>query len=149
MATVEERFKAALKQARRDGAKVRTNIQECCRGCVTWQKLGFKSEEESETTPLAWTYGGQGGAVTWMNGEAFYRAELNRRTRWYSNSERARVDVIWFNHSNGGAEIIAKAMKDQGFEVDWDGSEYKCVGVKVDERAPELEADDPLRLSVF
>lgn len=123
---MQDRFQTAIKEARKEGAKVRQNVQQCCRSCVTYQKLGFKTEEERDTTPLAWTYGGQGSAYSWPDDKGpVYR----QATRSFGRRSQARVDRIYFNHDNGGGEIIAEAMKRNGFTVDWDGSFAQCVVV--------------------
>lgn len=119
--TTEDRWKAAVKSLRASGVRVRQNIMECCRGCVSEEKLGMKTPTE----PIAWTFGGQGGAVSWVKGEPFYRDTLR------SHRSRTRaVEEIYFNHSNDAGQRIAQAFIGQGFEVDWDGTNSKTVIVK-------------------
>jgi len=72
--------------------------------------------------PYAYTYGGQGNAIYWDNdGNPFIRPTA-RRTKPESEAI--------FNHGNGGGQLIADAMREQGFEVEWDGSDLWSVVVK-------------------
>lgn len=126
--TTQERFLTAIKDARGKGAKVRQNVQKCCRSCITPEDLGLAKGFE---TPLAYTFGGQGNAIYWD-------AQGNPviRTGSYTGWSRRRTfitkpeDSAYFNHDNGGGAIIADAMRAQGFEVEWDGTEAQCVIVK-------------------
>lgn len=121
--STKARWDRAIKAARKAGAHVRTNIVECCRGCVGSEKLNYKGEAEKQ--PLAWTYGGQGQYLRWDEAGNPFTAD---NSRWGRGAQEAKSEM--FNHSFGGAEIIAEAMRAEGFEVEWDGNEYSCVEVK-------------------
>src|SRR3546814_6447185 len=61
--TVKERYAAAVRAVRKSGVSIRQNVQACCGGCAEPFKTtkGF----DAETTPYAWNFGGQGGALKW------------------------------------------------------------------------------------
>lgn len=129
--TMKARFRSALKEIRANGVKVRQNVQKCCRGCVTEEKLGMKSENEA----YAFTYGGQGNAYTWVDDDnaPVSRDSLRKfQRRGYGRPNLRPVNSIYFNHGNDSGQVIAESFKNNGFEVDWDGSEMKCVVVKFD-----------------
>lgn len=118
--TAQDRWKAALKTLRASGVRVRQNVQACCRGCISEEKLGMKSPDEA----YAMTFGGQGNAYAWVNDELVYRESLswNRRTK--------AVEAVYFNHGNGSAQRIADAFSQQGFDVEWNGTDGQCVIIK-------------------
>jgi hypothetical protein len=122
--TVQEQWKSAVRNLRAEGVHVRQNVMACCRGCITSDKLGVKAEGE----PLAYTYGGQGGAYSWVDDQLFYRDSLRPR-RW-GVSRPQSVEAVYFNHSNGSGQRIFDAFTDQGFKVEWDGSDMSCVVIK-------------------
>lgn len=137
MTTTVERWDAAIKEARKAGVKVRQNVQQCCRGCITPEKLGLK--EDDETTPYAFTFGGQGNAITWYNNQAYYRAELNRTRNsrsWYGRKDPKPVDRVFWNHGGEdlkAAEAIKAAFENNGFTVEWNGEGYECVQIVLGE----------------
>lgn len=116
-------YDLAVKVIRQNGIKVRRNVQSCCRGCVTPEQMGMKSE----TDPIVWTFGGQGNATTWnYAGAMVYR---NRR-RGYGKTDI--VDTLYFNHSNLTPELgalVIDTFRAHGFQAEWDGSEYSCIEV--------------------
>lgn len=122
--TVKERYAAAVKAVRKSGVAIRQNVQACCGGCAEPFKTtkGF----DAETTPYAWNFGGQGGALRWDGG--FADAGTDRYS--YRTTEAESV-AVYFNHGNGSAERIVAAFKAEGFEVEWDGEQHSCVIVKV------------------
>lgn len=113
--TTENRFKRAVVAARKSGVHMRTNIVECCRGCVTSEKLNLKDE----TQPYGWTYGGQGRYLRWnIFGDAVYE---DRGSKPYGS--------VFYNWGNGSAEAIKAAFEAEGFQVNWDGSEFASVEI--------------------
>lgn len=125
--TTKERWAKAIKAARKAGVAIRQNVSSCCRGCAE----PFKTTKnfESETTPYAWTFGGQGMALRWAgNGE---RAVVSPDR--YSYREVTDV-AVFFNHGNGSAQRIVDAFRAEGFEVKWDGDQASCVEVTVPAR---------------
>lgn len=120
--TWEDRFKAALRDTRRAGVKVKQNVRECCRSCVSLEKLGLP---DWESIPFVWTYGGQGGAYRW-GADGVPHAYTERR--W--GPADSRVERIYFNHGGPGVEgaaILAQNLRNHGITVDWKGTEGHCV----------------------
>lgn len=129
--TIHERFTVAVVQARATGAKVRQNVQKCCRSCITDRDLAMPEGSEQ---PYAYTFGGQGRAIYWS-------AEGNPVIRTGGKNLHGKPltkpeDAAYFNHGNGGGQAIADSMRAQGFEVIWDGTEEQCVIVKFPELVP-------------
>lgn len=126
--TFEDRFKAALKATKKRGVRVRQNVRECCRSCITPDKLGMTDEQE-KTTPYVYTYGGQGSAYRWIDGTPYYYQAEARGWRYQTD---ARVNRIYFNHGGPGvqaATILTEEMRRQGIMVEWNGEEYQCPQV--------------------
>ena len=122
--TQKERFAQALKEARREGVKVRQNVQCCCRGCITPDMIGLKDEEQ----PYAFTFGGQGDAYAWDEDTVVTRASLNKaKNRGFGRT--VFVEQVFFNWGNDSANVLVEAFERNGFDVEWDGSEYNCVVV--------------------
>lgn len=120
----QTRFETAIKALRKDGVKIRQNVQKCCRGCIGYEDLNMKDEEQ----PYGYTYGGQGFAIVWRDGQPFRKSDLTGRNSYYRTPKPE--ESVMFNWGNGSAEKIAEAFRAEGFEVDWDGSEFSCVEVK-------------------
>lgn len=121
--TTKARYNVALKALRAEGVKVRSNVRQCCRGCITPDQLGL-TDETVKSTPYAYTYGGQGQAVSWdSNGEP------KRLREAYSWGEPRTIESAMFSHGNGAGPKVAEAFEAQGFGVIWDGSDFKCVEV--------------------
>lgn len=145
--TVEERFKNAWSKIRRAGVVTRVNVMSCCRSCAGAdpQRWFGVAPEACDTTPVVWTYGGQGGRVRWVDGLPFYAdAVTSRRNGWtrthtaaqllasHSTYRPTLVTEVCVYHSGPGVEAakIAKdAFESEGFTVDWDGTEHRAVCV--------------------
>lgn len=119
--STKELWNKSIREIRKAGVAIKQNVRECCRGCINDEKLGLKNEDQ----PYAYTYGGQGGATKWENDEKMVLAYVPRY------SKNAPVTEVYFNHGNDSAKIVADTFRANGFTVNWDGSEYKCVTVKV------------------
>lgn len=115
----KQRLHRALVATRREGVKVRQNVSSCCRGCISPEDLGAE-----EGQPYAYTFGGQGNGYRWdEHGEvATYRSPQV----WEHNRT---VNRLYFNHGNGAAQILADALRAEGFEVEWDGTDFETVTV--------------------
>lgn len=120
--TTEQAWKNAIKTIRSNGIRVRQNVMQCCRGCVTADKLGMKTNSD----PIVWTYGGQGNAYTIELDDIWYRG--GNGWRYGSNV----VDEIYWNHDNltdSQKSIVWWAFTDNGFVVDWDKSDSQCIRI--------------------
>jgi hypothetical protein len=137
MTTMESKFKSAKKDIRKAGIKVRVNIYECCRGCVTEEKLGLASPE----MPVIWTYGGQGNAIRWHSDGLPYHAEEFKGSGWGQYLKKdAEVAYVYFNHSNLTNEqkhTIVEIFHMYDFVVDYNFSDSQCIGINF---AATLEA---------
>lgn len=124
------RFFTATKELRRAGVKWHTNVQQCCRGCVTHDQLGLASEDDE--TMYAWTFGGQGGALRWNRDNGFAVRDMTGYGRtWGGRVDNDEPVTVYVNHGNGSGALVAEAFKRNGFTVKWDGSETMCVEIEV------------------
>lgn len=112
LGTPQQRFNATLKAIRKRGIAFRLNVKKCCRGCIGWED---DLKLESEDWPHAYLYGSQGSG-----------------TKWLSDGDPVDVTTHYINHSSVEvANVVAEEFRAHGFEIDWDGTEYRCVGVIV------------------
>jgi len=118
VSTTQERFKNAVKAIRKDGILWRTNVRQCCRGCITPKQLGMSSHEDPN--PYAYTYGSQGSAIKW-NRDGTPTVDVGRY-----QSVPAKIEMF-VNWGNGSAEKVLAAFRAEGFTADWTGSEHHCV----------------------
>lgn len=124
----QKAFKDVGKALRAEGIQFRFNVMECCKGCISHEKLGLKSEDQ----PYGFTYGGQGQRITWNEqDEMVYASSMTRKRSYYYRDTANKVDSVYVNHGNGSAEKIVQAFRDGGFEVEWDGNDYSCVEIHV------------------
>jgi hypothetical protein len=124
MNTIEQNLNNAKKQIRALGVKVKVNVMECCRGCITDEKLGLTSS----TQPYIFTYGGQGNAVSWVDGLPFLRSDAKK----WRLSDKDMVNTEYFNHGNLTPELtyqIVEIFHNNGLAANWDGNEYRCIEV--------------------
>jgi hypothetical protein len=127
--TVQIRFTNALKAIRKDGIATRMNVMSCCGGCA--------DIPESEHKPVIWTFGGQGGAFSYIDGVMVYRdvlAKVKRRgygiTAETVAANKGKVTKVYINHTSvESARIAATAFHVEGFDVEWDGTDMNCVVV--------------------
>lgn len=117
MTTQKERFNKAIRDVRKQGVKVKQNVNMCCRSCIGLEDLGIPNWD----VPYTYTYGGQGSGYKWIDDKPVHTQERKGEP----------VKVLYFNH--GGEDdaglAIACAMRDQGFKTEWDGSDDVCIGV--------------------
>lgn len=126
----ERNFKQVGAALRKQGVQFRLNVVECCRGCITDEKLNLKSEDQ----PYGFTYGGQGQRITWNSkGEMIYASSLNksRRSFYYRSASESKVHTLYINHGNGSAEKIVEEFRKAGFDAEWDGSEWSTVQINL------------------
>lgn len=123
----QKNFKKVAANLRKQGVAFRINVMECCRGCVTHEKIGAKTNEQ----PYGFIYGGQGNRVTWNErDEMIYASSLKKRRSYFDNNKE-KVDSLFVNHGNDSAEKIVEAFQSAGFETVWDGNDYSCVEVHI------------------
>lgn len=108
----KQRYERAIRVARAAGVTVKTNVRRCCDSCTTAADLDM-TEQEIETEPYAYFLNTQGRQVNFRDGEP---------------TEKTNA-VTYFGHGNGGGEVVAAAFREQGFDVEWDGTDMKKVGV--------------------
>ncbi|HLP97628.1 MAG TPA: hypothetical protein VK149_04205 [Sideroxyarcus sp.] len=108
--TTKQAWNAAFNDMRKAGIAARRNVRSCCRGCVTADKLGLEGYDDEK--PYVWNFGGQGMALSFD---------------WMGQAESQKV---WLNHGNGSAETAVEILRSHGFEVEWDGTQHKCIEVK-------------------
>ena len=142
MNTMETNFRNALKDIRKAGIKTRLNVMECCRGCVTNEKLGI----ENDDVAIIWSYGGQDNATSWVDGLPYGRTALNdikRGGRWtflhrYTTNAENIAWGDYFNHNGLSAEqqdTVYEIFTRNGLVVDWekDRREFQCIVIKYKE----------------
>jgi len=124
-ATAQVRWNAALKALRSTGVKTKMNYSSCCRSCAN---LG--------EDPYIAVYGGQGNAYGWVDGVMFERNEMARikRSYWSLTAEampkKSKIEKVYVEFNDlAAAEGAALAFAMEGFDVDWDGTEAKCIVV--------------------
>ncbi len=120
--TARERWDKASRVLRKNGIQFRFNVQKCCRSCITEADLGMKSDDQ----PYGFTYGGQGNRVIWVNGEP----TEDRGKDWRGHRRLNPLHTIYINFGNGGGHRIAETFREFGFEVEWDGSDNRCIEIK-------------------
>ena len=135
---METNYRNALKEIKANGIKTKVNVMECCRSCVTNEKLGIANNDVA----IIWQYGGQGHAVSWVNGLPVDRAELNevKRNSWYSRSRylnNPAEHIVWgvlFNHNaltDEQRDKVYEVFTKHGFVVNWDKADrdMKCIEI--------------------
>lgn len=118
--TTKARYQAAVKAVRASGVKFRFNVQECCRGCITPEKLGMSSEDQA----YAFSYGGQGQRIRWDYEGNAYRG--NKEPLF-----EAQSTTMYVNHGNDSAQRVVEAFENEGFDVEWDGNDYETVAIRL------------------
>ena len=116
LTTFEVRFNQFAKDLRKLKVRFRRNVYECCRGCITEEKLGMKSEND----PIIWHYGGQGHAFD-LEGNKVYA-----RTNTWGYSASDGYGYIYLNHYNISDELseqIVKLLDEHYFSYTWNDGE--------------------------
>jgi hypothetical protein len=137
MSTTERRFDAAATAVRAQGVPFYLNVMACCQGCTTPELVGLTDETE-QTTPHAWTFGGQGNELLWDNGKAVFRNEMpeddeddDYEDRGFGRHSYTRpADVLYVNHGGPSlmaAQTVVEAFRGLGFRVEWDGTDSGSV----------------------
>jgi len=108
MRTDRQRWNAAWKRIGAQGVATKQNYVSCCRSCAVLDLPDGK---------LAWTFCGDGTLNDRLSGIHFRR------------DGSAKFDVYVY-HADGAGAIVAKEMKAEGFDVDWDNTDDHAVLVK-------------------
>lgn len=125
--TTETAWKEAIREIRASGVRIRQNVMKCCRSCIEYRDMGL---EEDTTTPYGYTFGGQGGAYSWVDGVMVTRESKAKLARSWG-ARLNPVTKVYFNWSNGAGRVIADVFARHGFKVDWDGNNSSCVVVNL------------------
>ena len=121
-AAPKERWNKAVRDIRKSGVSIKQNVRTCCRSCMDPAiDLNLKDDDQ----PWAYTYGGQGMATKWENDYKMVPSSTSRFVRGVPVTE------VYFNHDNGAAKVVAEIFRSNGFIVEWEGDDNKCVIVKV------------------
>jgi hypothetical protein len=111
--TFEQRFKRVFREFRSLGVAARINVYECCRGCITPEKLNMKDDKQ----PYVYNYAGQENAIKFSGDSVTYRH--NGRP----------VSRIYVNHGNDIARQFTQMCESHGIETEWSGDDSDCVEV--------------------
>jgi hypothetical protein len=129
--STQKNFQQAVRTIRANGVKWALNVQACCRSCAEpaarWEG---KKDWVKGTTPYGWTFGGGKDRLVWLNGEA---AQM-RYSSYHQKMVKeplSEAQVLYINHSNNSASVIADAFRLYGFEVEWNGQDYQTVMVTI------------------
>lgn len=144
----EERYRRAVAVLEAAGVVFTDIVDSCCRSCARYEEL-FKV---SSTGLGAWTFIGQDGHLKWLNGylyngePSWYNPDFNAeededKLDSFEEEERAEeageepysihytfAQSIYVYAEDPDFDSIAvpalitKAFRDEGFEVEWDGS---------------------------
>lgn len=129
--TTETRWRNALAEVQSKGVLVYDNYPACCGSCAY-----AEIEDTHPGTDHISFINSQGRGVKFINGVAYnyeMEAEYDEDTDDYTNEvEVTRLaERVYWTHSTGRAAHVAfDAFVAQGFEVDWNGSDARCVEVK-------------------
>lgn len=139
----EANFKAALKDIRAAGVKVRQNVPGGTIGSIEPEALGMTRETEP-VTPYLFSYGGQGGRYVFRNGLPYNADQIKPRHRYMRELIRPSngAKVLYFYH--GGPEITAarvaaEAFRAHGLDVVWDGTAHMSVMIRTPFFDPERD----------
>jgi hypothetical protein len=139
--TVQERFEAAISEAAENGLQFIENHE----GDYTCQCCTDVSDEiEDVNAPYAYNLVWDTGFQWTQSGNVeVFQMEVRAEQIWEGFDEDGEdlfeeVEVnevarlgwtnqVSFSHDNGGAELLATALRNQGFEVEWDGNWIKQV----------------------
>lgn len=111
--TLVQRWRRALSAARKAGVHVKTNVDQCCGSCTRPEDIGLTAGER-KTTPYAYFLRSQGRRVRFTK-----TGDLHPSTR----------NHVYFSWANGAATVLAAAFRQEGFTVEWDGTDACAVGV--------------------
>lgn len=127
--STQKRFQEAVRIIRANGIKWAFNVQACCRSCASPEaRWEGKKNYDPYTTPVGWTFGGQGSAIYWLDGEPA-KMEYSSYYRKMVKAHLTEEVSTFVYHDNDSAALIADAFRMMGFEVKWDGSNLSAVEV--------------------
>lgn len=138
----EQRWNNAIDQIRAKGIIVRENVENPCRCCIKEGLLGM-TREEFLTQPWAYTYASRENGYGWENDIMLCVSEDYGHVGQDEEGDEMWIvdpvlegykDIVYFNCSNSPQDpshIIAEIFKENGFEIEWDGSSESTVGIKI------------------
>jgi len=136
MATTEERFNAAMKAAQDVGVFVYPNYDSCCRSC-TFHSLDKVHGDQD----YVFFYKGQGNELVFRDGEPYFAEEMYADDFEDFNEEdglpgyslqevfRKAQQLFWYFNETEAAQTLFNAFVHEGFNVEWDGSQFTAVKV--------------------
>lgn len=137
MVTVEERYKRALEETLMMDVKVFQNYPTCCASCAFYE-LGYQKKVKD----YAFFVNEQGNALEWNNGMP-YHYEMEAASSWLDDEDDEDLPLVkysypatavYFHHDGEHvASILTRKLREQGFRVEWDGTEDKSVVLHFDE----------------
>lgn len=125
--TIQDRYKRAIAASRKRRVNVRQNVRSCCRGCAGYEMAQSYEDagkrEKIERT--VWTFGRQGSAVRWDYDGTPYHPENS----WGLRGNDMHPVQYWNFDDVQYAAILAEEFRREGFKVEWDGTQARCVEV--------------------
>lgn len=142
--STEVRFREAVRDIRAAGVKWYANRISCCGSCAGGELASYMESKglDTDTVPVAWTFKGH-GYIQWMEDGELAATSYSSYYKKMVKEHAAENLVVEINHDNGAAEIVRDAFLVHGFEVDWNGSDFKCVSLTIpcagSEKVSDLE----------
>lgn len=137
--TVEHRYLTALSQIQDKGVLVFDNYPSCCGSC-TYAEI----EQDHPGTDHISFHNSQGRKLIFKNGMPYNEEESDDEEDEdnYNPAPFTRpATELWWNFSTmKAAKTTAEVFKDNGFDVDWNGTEYRAVGIVFKEWLQETHA---------
>jgi hypothetical protein len=133
MENMKQAYEDSVFQIKLRGAVVVENDMHCCRSCAS---ADMASKGVTEETKVAWTFGGQGSELIWHGDRPFYLEEEEDEEEvdegvWEQPERREEpADGQYWYHSAGGGKDAAECFRQNGFDVEWDGTDDTAVFVK-------------------
>lgn len=137
--TVEERYNRALEETIIMDVKVFQNYPSCCGSCAHYE-LGYQKKVKD----YAFFVNEQGNALEWTRGMP-YHYEMQEASSWLEDEvgilplkHSYPATTIYFHHDGvDAASILTRKLREQGFRVEWDGTEDNSVTLHIDEWTQE------------
>jgi hypothetical protein len=130
--STETRFRNAVRDIRAAGVKWYVNRTSCCASCAGGELATYMESKgiDTDSKPYAWTFKGY-GYIQWMEDGELAATSYSSYHKKMVKEHAAEALQVEINHGNGAAEIVRDAFLVHGFEVDWNGSDFKCVSLTI------------------